>query len=439
MKKKKLFSIIICFSIVLNITNIQSLANENSGGEILLNMYEEQAERIQETEENELSAAEIQEQGELTTIYNTILDRLAVVTYTTRSAEADDGQEDRYADFYGGSYVNDDKLVVCFTEEGSPANFGEDILNDNSVEFKEVKYSYNEILDFQDDIEKKFGNYYEEFKETDTSEFRLLSSFNSIGTSQKDNCIIINITDLTEEKINTFNDLFGEHEYIRLVGSNYGIQNAATFKPGRALYTLLARTQFETVFATTSMGYRAYWEPGDNKVYGFTSCGHGIRETMDKKIYMGTKFEKVMGTLRVSKYSGSVDASFMKIASGHSIGTSVKYSDAYGKTTNTDTMESNIYALEVPEGQTVYKVGSTTYRTTGVVLDTNISVISGGVPLSNVTQTTLHVDEGDSGGIVYTYKNFGYMPCGLVQSFGEGFSVYTKATRVAKTISVHPY
>ena len=58
-----------------------------------------------------------------------------------------------------------------------------------------------------------------------------MSSFNSIGTSQKDNCIIINITDLTEEKINTFNDLFGEHEYIRLVGSNYGIQNAATFKP----------------------------------------------------------------------------------------------------------------------------------------------------------------------------------------------------------------
>lgn len=437
-KSKKILGIIICFAMMLNITSINSSANENSGGEVLYNMYVEQAEERQATEE-ELSEEEIQERGELTTIYNTILDRLAVTTYTTRSVDADDGQEDRYAEFYGGSYVDDDKLILCLTDEGTPDAFGIDVVNDSSVDFKEVKYSYNEILDFQDDIENKYSSYYEEYKDTDTVEFELLSSINGVGTSQMDNCIKISITDLTEEKIITFKKLFGEHDYIHLINTSDTNHDDATFKPGRSLHILLIDDEFDRLATRASMGYRAYWQPGDNKVYGFTSSGHGIRDAIDKKVYMGTNFEKVMGTVRVSKYSGSVDASFMKIASGHSIGTSVKYSDENGNTTNTDTIVENIFASNVPENQTVIRVGSTTYRTKGVVIDTNYTWYINNVTFKNLTQMTNATKGGDSGGIVYTYNNFGYMPCGLVKGHVGNTAVYTKADRVLTTISIHPY
>lgn len=91
-------------------------------------------------------------------------------------------------------------MIVCVTDTYACSQFGKDILNEESVEFKKVDFSFNELLDLRSDIEDKLIAYYEEYKDIDTAEFDLLSTIAGIGISQRDNCIVIDIANLTEEK-----------------------------------------------------------------------------------------------------------------------------------------------------------------------------------------------------------------------------------------------
>lgn len=437
MKRKRMTSIIISCTLLINTMSICTYAQDReiSGGEILQDLYEEQINEW-EAEINTRDLMELQViQGELNKISNCIQERMQIQTYdeTIEESEEKNGVN-YYQEYYGGSYIDVDKLIVCVTDTYACSQFGKDILNEESVEFKKVDFSFNELLDLRSDIEDKLIAYYEEYKDIDTAEFDLLSTIAGIGISQRDNCIVIDIANLTEEKENTFWSLFGENEHICLNGTTDMNKDAAVFKPGRALYSILSSRVIRT-----SMGYRALWKPKDKAVYGFTSCAHGIQDSIDKKIYMGVKCEKVMGTVRTKKYSGSVDASFIQIASGHSVGTTVKYSDSIGGTVNPDTIASNIYMTSVREGSLVYRIGSTTFKTVGVITDTDYKTTINGTTFINMTKTTNPIKQGDSGGIVYTYYDSKYVPCGIIKGFGTDFSFYIKASRVAETIHVYPY
>lgn len=58
----------------------------------------------------------------------------------------------------------------------------------------------------------------------------------------------------------------------------------------------------------------------------------------------------------------------------------------------------------VAVGTVVIKNGFKTYRTTGKVLDNDYTTtITSGYKFTNMTKAETYVDDGDSGGIVYTY------------------------------------
>ena len=299
MKKiQKCLGIGLSFLIMTSCINLQSMANEtdlNSGGEILQDLYNEQITEQKEVINEEQLMSMLSAQSELNHINAKLQDQVVIRHYSevvTRSGDVDDA-ETLYADYYSGSYIEDSKLIVCISENGSPSNLSQDVLNEESVEIKKVTFSYNELLGFQTNIEDKYEEYYTEYDNTDTKEFELLSSIAGIGIDISNNCVYVDIADLTKEKENTYHTLFGEDEHASLRSVEHLNQDAATFKPGRAIYIILSADPLKTTRA--SMGYRAFWRPGDNDVYGFASCAHAIENAVGKKIYMGSNFEKVMG------------------------------------------------------------------------------------------------------------------------------------------------
>lgn len=225
---KKIFSIAVVLGFLLSIVYMVCQANNADGGEQLVDIYVEQTSEEKEILESTKDTEDLDElmiaQGNLLGIFTTIQERMIVESYAEiMKRTGDENATDIYKDFYGSAYIDGKELVVCITDEGSPTDFGEDIVNNDSVKFKRVEYSYNQILEVQKEIGDRYEEYYAEYKDTDTPEFELLSSIVGIGTSVEKNDVIIHIVKLTEEKKDTFNRLFGEYDIIRFENQEQGV------------------------------------------------------------------------------------------------------------------------------------------------------------------------------------------------------------------------
>ena len=189
------------------------------------------------------------------------------------------------------------------------------------------------------------------------------------------------------------------------------------------------------------MGYRAYRNTSESVTgfqNGFVTCGHGVIDSVDKKIYSSSSFSTVIGTVEASMYSGSVDASFVKKNSGVAIDTSVQY-DKNGGTSNTDSIATYEYMESVAKGSTVNKVGAATYKTSAKVISTNYTVTTSGTKFTNTTKTEKFGESGDSGGIVYRYYNSKYVPAGIMKASNESYSFYVKASEILKYMDIYAY
>ena len=95
------------------------------------------------------------------------------------------------------------------------------------------------------------------------------------------------------------------------------------------------------------------------------------------------------------------------------------------------------------EGRVVYKCGATTYKTSGTVSHNTYNSILDGVAFRNRVRVEGEFSkEGDSGGIVYTYANNEYVPCGIISSgarYAPYFSVFVKDSEIAYYLNVQPY
>lgn len=191
---------------------------EDTGGERLQEVYRAQSSEKQETEntgDTELETAD--NSGALLGIYNKIENRMTVESFGEVAKRTGDEDADTiYEEWYGGAYIEGGKLIVCVTDESKISDFGEDIVQDASVEFQKVKYSINELNEFQDDMEDKYEKYYAEYHGTDTVEFEVVSSITGIGRQENGNKIVVDLAQVTPEKEEVFRRLFGDDEYIEL-------------------------------------------------------------------------------------------------------------------------------------------------------------------------------------------------------------------------------
>lgn len=297
--------------------------------------------------------------------------------------QENDSKEQPYISTYGGSYIENNNLIVCVTE-----NYDYSLPNNPKIKYKIVINSYNDLIKQKAEISSNYEFLYKKHLNSTTKENELLLSLCGIGIDEKNNCIIVDICDLTNEKINTFHDLFKNSQNIIFHEAEAPVQASANCKPGQAIYVITKKEGITIYYSRLSIGYRAYLKTSNGNKYGFTSCGHAIRTSIDNKVYTDTTFQTVLGTIKTWQYGDSVDASFIELSSGNNFVTTTYYSNENGSTSGGDSIKSNSVVKSLTIGATVYKVGSTTYKTSAIVTNTNYDFTLNGVAFTNFIKTT---------------------------------------------------
>ncbi len=349
------------------------------------------------------------------------------------SAAVKDSEDGKYVydDNYAGIYVENGDLVVCATDLNKK-------YTDLEVKYDLVDYSYNYLDMALDEFDREYDVYRESVQEN-TKEYILINSIVGYGINEEENRIDIDICDLNNEKAEEFRQLFGSDKcfYLNNIDSLY--EECTSYKPGRALYVITKREGVTIHYSIVSMGYRAYRKTSANAYqYGFVTCAHGVQDSIDNIVYADTSGTKI-GTIEAYLRSGTVDASFIKTVSGADISTVVEYNGSGCAGNNS--MKEYTYMTTVAKGETVYKVGCQTYKTSGKVKDKKYTANVGGVKLKNLTKTTVKGAHGDSGGIVFMNYNSYDIPAGILIGTGanSSYSIYVKATEIINNMNVYPY
>ncbi len=178
--------------------------------------------------------------------------------------------------------------------------------------------------------------------------------------------------------------------------------------------------------------------------YGYVTCGHGCKDSIDKRIYASSKTgAEAKGIICDPTYSGSVDASYIKRVNKEiKIGAKTFYDASGGR--NGDKLKTNVYKRGLAQNTVVYKCGVTTYKTSSCVSSQRFTKTLNGVKFINLTKVnSAFCQGGDSGGIVYTYQDNEYWPCGIVKGHGgsgaDGYAFFFKASEIANVLNVEPY
>lgn len=433
----KFLVILMCLSLLVSGTVLPAYAAENrqDGGEILESLYNQQQAAMVVDED------EVTLQGELNDLYQFVEKTMQEISSNNPSVYSNNRDTTTfrtYTDKYAGSYIDDNVLIVCVTSEDAMNQIDAEL-----IQYRLVSNSYNDLDSWKSGLTAKYQELYQEYKNSAGKELALLKSIAGFGVDEELNAVIVDIANLTSEKEALFISLFGENENLIFQEAGATGHDTTAYKPGQRIRVITKREGNTVTYSLLSIGYRAYRTTSSGTEYGFATCGHGIKNSLDGNVYSSTG--AVVGTISAWRYSGSVDASFVKLSSGNSITMTTMYSNDEGSTSGGDSIVPNYYMTSVAKGSTVYKVGATTYRTSAEVTNTNYDFTPSdtGVTFTNLTKTKSFTDSGDSGGMVYMYYNGGYKPAGLVKGSGGwwlwSYSVYVKASEVVSAMSIYPY
>lgn len=264
-----------------------------------------------------------------------------------------------YPSNYGGAYINSEgALVVMQTNSISSSSRGGNfasVLNEaGSFILDTVSYSYNELNSLKSEIDDACLSFQSNPSAFSDDQANLLNSISFFYISQKDNSIIVGITDLNDSKRNSFLDMFGASDAYMLIEGLH-TTTTASLKPGGDIVSPAG---------PLSIGWPVYfYDENDNVCRGFVSAGHAY-STGDSATLNGM----TIGVCVDSAFSGRNDAALIKI-------TNSNYSMSDVVNVSNHTLSNDKYML-VSEGSTIYKVGSTSGYRSGTVTSTNGSVTS---------------------------------------------------------------
>lgn len=299
--------------------------------------------------------------------------------------------------YYGGAYINDDgNLVVCVT-----TNYNEHsgaiqaYTNNEDIILKTVEYPYNTLLQEQNNIAKTYEALCDVSLPATVSTATVSESSDAIelicsslcGTyiDEENNMLVVEIEGLSTEKINAFESVFSDAEYIVFVEGQRAVETATALNGGERIYSPRGEG--------ASVGYPAHYTSSDGSlsVYGFITAGHAF--VAGDYVY-ASDGTTVIGYCELS-HGGRADAAFIWVTNPNYYASAV---------TNYSGITLNTSSPTVPaQGTTIYKEGATSGYTYGQVVSTSVTKIySSGVIYYDLIQTTALNLRGDSGGVAYT-------------------------------------
>lgn len=182
-----------------------------------------------------------------------------------------------YPDNYGGAYIDDNgTLVVLSTDDvSSRGNSKIESALSGSYVVDTVEHSYNELIALKEAIDSAYDDFLSEettYTGHTSDESSVLNSITFFYISQKDNSVVIGISDLSDEKIDEFYNLFGfSSAYMFIEGGK--TTTTTSLNPGGSI---------TCPDGGLSIGWPVYFYDDDDTVCkGFVSAGHAFNRGDD--------------------------------------------------------------------------------------------------------------------------------------------------------------
>lgn len=395
---KKIMSIILTITVLITMIAIPTHAVENDVVKEIEANFKESffslQTQIQRTYEIEKEAIGL---------YDKLVKQISV---DISSAATDNRIITTYPENYGGAYLHEDgSLVICATADRTSENLlnlEEIYKTTDRYKVETVQFSLNQLKTAHSELLDCLLEYASLYS-PDSAEYGLFSSIVGMGTNQMDNTVYVQMKNVTDEKLQLFDEIFGDNADIFSITEVGGTAPTLTLRPGSKLLLGSSGTSYG------SIGFRAsFTDDNDNTYYGFTTAGHCLDE--DDAAYFAYGSSRVeIGTAIVSMMTGSVDGCFVGLTnSSYNMGNVAAYSNDTGGEDDAPTISATYYtgSNSLLSNSTIYKVGATTFFTAGQYLsDDHVSTYGDTVYLTNMLTHSALTLGGDSGGCVFTYRN----------------------------------
>lgn len=408
--KKKIVTGLLVLSLVITSSNISrvNVSAEENGGSLLKSIIQ-QNEQVQENEMPKIS----NEEQQAIEYYNNI----------QKVVESNADLEK----IYGGAYIDDtSNLVVLLAEnDKNVMNKITSVVDENNIEIEYVSNTLEELKNLKQHITDYVQN---------NMESEIASYICSTGLDEQNNHLIVELDNITEEKIKKFKDNVSDSDMIEFVNGNKNEngKESISLKGGRGIYCCE-----NSSISRGSIGYRVKKYTSSGYVYGFITAGH-FAENVGMNIYIDSDASTKIGTVYSSQQSGSVDAAFVRLTntSNYSLANAVYYNDT---TSYIGGVSLNSQIADPVANATVYKSGSTTRLTDGTVSSTSIDYYLGGIVLKDLARASYDSASGDSGGTVYEAFSPYSVPYTTVGIHVIAGGFFVKANNIASALNVTRY
>ncbi len=311
-----------------------------------------------------------------------------------------------YPDYYGGAHIKaDGTLVVQIVgdlESGKKAI--SDIIGNSNIEFESVKYSYAYLDNLMDELAL--------FKKQNRNTLPALNNIASFASGGVANHIELRLVELSDEKIASLKNTPFNNPAIKIVKGER-IKNEATASPGGKISSAAVSGGINA-----SIAFPAKNSSGQS---GIVTCAHGWQ--LGDNAYIDGEHVRTV-TQWQNGAGGNIDASFITVPDPitHFLSNQVD-----GTTDNLSTFTSS------PAAGTIIRFrGHVSGSQSGTVTNDNVILDDDDGNTYNLTEANYNSDDGDSGGIVYSYVTAEdrFYTVGVHKGSGGGFAYFSKAEYV---------
>lgn len=233
---------------------------------------------------------------EVNLVYSRLLD-----SFKENVSRSLDDRKLLYPDYYGGSYIDDGKLVVnVCDDDGLITDRLRSMAQSDDIIIHFCEYSYNHLLDVMSKIRKFCA---------DNITNPLALNIDSYSLEDKGNIVLVNLLSCTDADIKSFKECVCDDSSISFMEADAPSVLLSSVNPGEGLYY---EKNGDGELHRSSVGYRCKI----NNVVGFVTAGHSLEYSGIKvyKDFNGTS--SYFGESTVSVQEGPVDAAFVKLYSG---------------------------------------------------------------------------------------------------------------------------
>lgn len=319
-----------------------------------------------------------------------------------------------FPDSYAGAYVNQDLNLVVLLSENSIDSQNSLIESqqalssaaDSNLIYTTAKFSYNDLVSAMNDIHQ----YHLQGNSTNSD---ALFSIKYFAIDDYNNCVTVALDDTSNSAIESFKDLVSDSPVIKFIcDTSTEATEDLSLRPGGAI-------------DMGSIAFRIYQQQGNNFIQGFITAAHCY--DVGDTVYVGNTAVADASSSR--QCSGSIDAVFCPVRSGHSVSTSIAY---IGGTLR------NAIDANLAQGHPITMVGQTTQGETGTVQSISFSYTysPNNTYFYDLGAANYSRDSGDSGGIVISTRTGSNYIAGVHRGTANSYSIFTKAINITTGLNL---